>query len=162
MQERRKYQLRATIRPAKNPLVSSTVLVRNEQGEAGYCYANFSKDFVDRVGSVLPRGVSVEDPACLSVRYYPRTKVWLVVAQYVDGSEERLLWKTEAKPSWLNFYRVKHHGGSKTESDSDSGVRTDPHGASEAGARTSIQAGRGGGDPGRTPRRATPKGGGRT
>lgn len=113
MRERKKYQLRATIKPAKNPVVSTVFLVRNEEGEVGYCYVNFSRDFVERVGHALPRGVSVEDPACISVRFYPRTKVWLVVAQYVDGSGEVLLWRTEQKPSWLNFYRNKHHGGSK-------------------------------------------------
>jgi hypothetical protein len=64
MQERKKYQLRATIKPAKNPLVSSVVVVRNEAGDVGYCYVNFSKDFVQKVGNVLPRGVSEEDPAC--------------------------------------------------------------------------------------------------
>lgn len=112
--ELQKYRIRATRRPAKNELLSSTALVRNEKGEAGYCYINFDQPLVEKVGKVLPRGVSKEDPAVLSIRFYPRTQVWLIVAQYVSGEHETLLWKTPERPVWLNLYRTRHNGNSNS------------------------------------------------
>jgi hypothetical protein len=118
--ELKKYGLRATRRPAKCDTVATTVVVRNEAGETGYCYIGFDEPFVHRVGTKLPRGVGTHDPAFISVRYYPRTKVWLVVAQYMAGGEEVLLWKTPTRPEWLNFYRTKHHGSDTKARNSDS------------------------------------------
>lgn len=102
--ELKKYRIRATKKPAKNVLLSSTVVVRNEVGDAGYCYINFDAPFVDAVGKKLQRGITEDDPAYLEVVYYPRMSVWLVKARYLHGDKEVLLWKTEQKPSWLNFY----------------------------------------------------------
>ena len=107
--EAKKYGLRATKRPAKNSLVSSVCAVQNERGEQGYCYINFDAPFVTKVGNVLPRGVSYQDPAMIIVRYYSRTKVWLVLADYIAGGSETLLWRTADRPEWLNFYKVKKH-----------------------------------------------------
>ena len=104
--ELKKYQIRATKRPAKNPLLSSTVVVRNEEGSIGYCYVNFSRELVEAVGKSLPGGVTEDDPAFLRVVYYAATKIWLVQAQHESGGKEILLWKTAEKPTWLNFYKV--------------------------------------------------------
>lgn len=105
--ERKKYALRATPKPARNTLVSSVFTVRNEAGEAGYCYVNFNSSFVEAVGKALPRGVSAEDRACITVKFYAPTKVWLVTASYVGTGEEVLLWRAENKPTWVNFYKAR-------------------------------------------------------
>lgn len=113
--ELKKYRLRATKKPAKNELLSSVVVVRNEQGEQGHCYVNFDAALVEAVGKKLPRGLMTQDPAHLIVVYYERTKVWLVSAAYVTGDHEVLLWKTEQKPAWLNFYRNKPHASPSSQ-----------------------------------------------
>lgn len=102
--ELKKYRIRATKKPAKSTLLSSTVVVRNESGKVGYCYINFDQPLIDAAGKALPRGLTVDDPAYLEVVYYPAMSVWLVKARYLLGDKEVLLWKTEQKPSWLNFY----------------------------------------------------------
>lgn len=106
--ELKKYQIRATRRPARNTLLSSTVVVRNEAGDTGYCYVNFSPELVEAVGRSLPNGVTEDDPAFLRVVYYQRTKLWLVQAQHESGGKEILLWKSAEKPAWLNFYKVSN------------------------------------------------------
>ena len=105
--ELKQYRIRATCRPAKNALLSSTVVVRNEEGQAGYCYINFDAPLVEKVGKALCRGLSKDDPAYLKVVFYARTQVWLVQAEYTARDHTTLLWKTKVKPDWLNFYRVR-------------------------------------------------------
>lgn len=102
-----KYRLRATRRPADTAPVASMVLVRNEAGEAGYCYANFSDEFASYVGKRLPRGVSLDDPACITVTFRAETGDWCVGASYLDGTSSVLLWRTDTRPSWLNFHRMR-------------------------------------------------------
>lgn len=102
--ELKKYGIRATKKPMRHQLLSSLVLVRNEKGEVGYCYIGFEESLVEKVGRVLPMGLSKDAPGFISVRYYPRTEEWLVIASYVNGGNECLLWKTKLRPSWLNFY----------------------------------------------------------
>lgn len=103
--ELKKYQLRATRKPAKKTVLSSTVIVRNEAGQYGYCYVNFDESLEDRVGHALPHGIGPDHPANLQVLFYPRNEKWLVMAQYVGQDDSAvLLWSTDTRPGWLNFH----------------------------------------------------------
>jgi hypothetical protein len=100
------YRLRAARNPPNNRVLSSTVAVRNEHGQLGYCYVSFADQLPRKVGLLLPYGISEELPGMLEVVYVPATKQWLVKARYVDPPlHETLLWRTLEKPKWLNFYR---------------------------------------------------------
>lgn len=111
------YQLRATKRPAKCPVLSTTVAVYNERGESGYCYINFSDTFVEAVGKRLSRGVAPFDPAFISVRYNAQLQSWEIWARYLRDQLGVLLWATADKPSWLNFYKLEaEHGSRQTHS----------------------------------------------
>lgn len=113
--ELKAYALVSARRPGKNPYLSTTVAVRDENGEVGYCYIRFSDRFVHKVGQALNRGLMETDPAFVSVRYYRRKDVWLVVASYLSGGQEALLWSTKDRPTWLTpLYRYKHATSTKT------------------------------------------------
>lgn len=104
MKEYKTYELRATKRPAKSTLLSTTVAIQRGT-EQYYCYVSFSEKFVQAVGKKLPRGLSKQDPAHLGVL---RTdKNWQVWARYNDSSAGVLLWTTKEVPTWLNFYKTK-------------------------------------------------------
>lgn len=107
--ELKKYGIRATVRPPKQELVSSTVLVTKADGLVGYCYIGFDAAFVEAVGASLPRGVSKEEPAFVfaSEHVVDGKEVWVIGARYLLSDDMALLWRTDKKPSWLNFYRSR-------------------------------------------------------
>lgn len=109
MKENKNFELRATKKPAKNDTLSTTVAVYMGQ-KSYYCYISFSEKFVEAVGKKLPRGVSPQDPAYISVVHEKRDwghESWAIRANYTTGVELVCLWTTPEQPSWINFYETK-------------------------------------------------------
>lgn len=106
--ELKKYELRATKKPARSDLVSTTVAIRGEDNSRYYCYISFSQAFVEAVGRALPRGVTIYEPAYLFVDC---TKAGFDVwACYATDTEKVKMWSVPAErgaPAWLNFYKVQ-------------------------------------------------------
>lgn len=109
--EFKRYELRSTRRPAKATALSTTVSVLNEHGESGYCYVSFAEAFVHSVGKRLPRGVAEFEPAYIEVRYNRQLSAWEVWARYFGDGKGVLLWATDNRPSWLNFYKHEANNG---------------------------------------------------
>jgi hypothetical protein len=107
--EFKNYELRHTRRPSKQPLLSSTVSVVDAKGSLYYCYVAFSEKLVDKVGKLLPYGVSTADPAFFQVVWSPERQRWAVYARYAKDSFAVHLWdsQTNEPPPWLRFYKVK-------------------------------------------------------
>lgn len=103
--ELKMYALKATKKPTKSTTLLSTVQVINEAWERGYCYASFSDKLVEAVGKKLPRGISDQDPAFLSVLYLEGA--WHIIAMYTSQDYATLMWKTPNKPSWLSFHKIR-------------------------------------------------------
>ena len=130
--ECKKYRMRSTRRPARNPLLSSVVRVIDETGKSGYCYIGFDAPLIELVGKKLSRGVAPYDPAYLSVEYDRIGQVWIVAARYLLTPEQvAILWSTPAKPEWLTIY----FGG-------NDGNKNGP--AARGGSRTGCQTGQDG------------------
>ena len=102
--EFRHYALRSSTRPSKPGALLTTVQVI-EAGAVGYAYVNFSDKLVEAVGKKLPRGISLEDPAYLSVE--SRDSMWEVWALYVRGGVPELMWRQATRPEWLNFHEPR-------------------------------------------------------
>lgn len=102
--EYKHYELRATKKPAKNEVLSTTVAVYRDK-DRYYCYVSFSDKLVQYVGKRLPLGVSKDHPAYLSV-LVAENQVF-VYANYASGKWMTLLWTAKTIPAWLNFYTPK-------------------------------------------------------
>lgn len=102
MRELKKYQLRATSRPAKwQGKIANTVVVRDAQGKVGYQYFNFDPSFITDVGKALPAGVSERNPAMVKVEYSEVIGKWLVGAHYVyRETPPVILWQADERPKW--------------------------------------------------------------
>lgn len=142
MKEFKKYQLKGSTRPSYSPLLSTTVAVHNEQGEAGYCYVTFSQDFVEAVGKSMQYGLNCVHPAILHVVFRDTGK-WHVYARYVGGeTQEVLLWKTDAPPGWLKFHKAKVQNGNNAAKSpaTKSGNNSDRRGRGAPGHYSTTQA----------------------
>lgn len=114
--ELKKYGIRSTRKPARNPFVSTAVHVVDQDGLAGYCYISFEDAFVQAIGKALCRGVAEFDPAYVHVEFDRRTRVWRVGARYLLTSGYAQLWESVTRPVWLKSI-TKHevHNGSDTQ-----------------------------------------------
>lgn len=106
--EYKHYEIRKARTATDAGPLATTILVTDEVGNRGHGFIRFSDSLVNAAGKRLPRGVSRQDPAYLSVGYVPSLGVWDVSACYLNGEAAALLWRTESKPSWLNKIGVKH------------------------------------------------------
>lgn len=102
--EYKHYELRATKKPAKNEVLSTTVAVY-KGARSYYCYVSFSEKLVQYVGKKLPLGVSKDHPAYLAVLVIGEHTT--VYATYPPGSNPVKLWEYDKPPAWLNFYTPK-------------------------------------------------------
>lgn len=98
--EPKKFNIRAARNPRRGVL-SGVVVVRDSIG-AGFSYIQFSDELEVAVGRVMPRGVSVHDPAYLRAVELPGEVGWRVYAQYLHSNTRRFLWSVNGeKPAWL-------------------------------------------------------------
>lgn len=158
--EYKHYELRATKKPAKNAVLSTTVAVYRGK-DRYYCYVSFSEKLVHYVGKRLPLGVSKDHPAYLSV-VVEGNEVF-VSARYVSGYPyPTYLWQSKTIPAWLNFYtpKVEDNGNNpekkapaKRRARSEAG---DPHRSGQASGHGGETQGhrRGESSAGKTHRRA--------
>lgn len=101
--ERKKFCLRSAARPAKDPRICSTVIV--DDVGVTVCYIQFDECFVDAIGGVMSRGVSVEDPVYLMVDH-AEDDTWAVYVAYIGRVHGReLLWVDPNKPRWVRAGR---------------------------------------------------------
>lgn len=97
--EPRQFEL-SFARTARTGPVSGVVVIRDSFG-SGYAHVKFSDRLEQAVGRLLPRGVSLDDPAYLRALELPNRRGWRIYAQYLSGDHRRLLWVTEERPKWL-------------------------------------------------------------
>lgn len=136
--EYKHYELRATKKPAKNEVLSTTVAVYRGK-DRYYCYVSFSDKLVQYVGKRLPLGVSKDHPAYLSV-ILVENQVFIYAAYTSGYPYTTCLWTANTLPAWLNFYtpKVKDNGNNpekkapaKRRARSEAG---DPDHSSQAGS----------------------------
>lgn len=112
------YALKATRKPARWDILSTTVAVFPAAKEQCYCYVSFSRKLVEAVGKKLPHGVSSDNPAYLVVTQDTLVPDrWHVYARYVKSAIIERLWTTDTCPTWLNFFKVKTDGYPEEEKD---------------------------------------------
>lgn len=112
--ECKKYRMRSTRKPLRDPCLSSTVKVIDQGGNAGYCYVGFDAPLVAAVGKKLSRGVADYDPAYLTVEYDQTRQRWVVGARYLLTDESVVLWETVNRPEWVKqVYLGGRHGGNQ-------------------------------------------------
>ena len=110
----KKFGLKHTRRPAKSPLLSTTVSVVRKDGSRFYCYVSFADDLVKAVGKALPWGLTEDRSAMLHA--IESEKGWEIRATYVGLVPGVRMWFTTSEPEWLRFYKIR---GTKWQSSSE-------------------------------------------
>jgi hypothetical protein len=118
MRQFKHYELRSAPRPNGRIALCQTVSVVNADRKSGYAYVSFSDSFVAAVGRVLPRGVSVRDPAYLHVYWSRTARLWKVTVKYFGHEGDYLLWESPTQPSWLNVVYPKGQHANPNDSTS--------------------------------------------
>lgn len=98
------FGIRSARKPRNSAKLSGVVAVTDSDGR-GFVYIDFSDSLITAVGKVLPYGVSVHEPAYLSVLEEQVSGLWVVSAQYLDNSKKRILWASSNRPSWVKHVR---------------------------------------------------------
>lgn len=105
LKPKNQYGLRPARTPKVHDLLSGVVYVVDSHGK-GFAYIHFDEQFVTAVGSVMPTGLSPDNPALLKVVHMHGSKVWRIFAKYLHDSRMVLLWESSTQPAWLaKLYR---------------------------------------------------------
>lgn len=104
------FDIRRTRTPTIQGGLSSTMLVILKNRKVGYITIGFSYALVRFVGNILPRGISVHDPAYMSLVLDPDRDCYILYAQYLEDagkekSKRYVLFEIEQKPEWLRGVR---------------------------------------------------------
>ncbi len=99
----KKFGIRRILRPQVQGGLSSTVLVDG----GGYVNVGFSVALVRRAGMILPRGVSPQDPAFMTLKHDIKAEQYRLYVQYLKGMEQFLLLVIPERPAWLRLQKYE-------------------------------------------------------
>lgn len=111
--ELKSFELRPSLSLAPSTILSTLAIAYIDSASQAY-KIKFSEKFIEFVGYKLIRGVSLNDPAYISVIFHEDK--YRILAKYVYSKESALLWQTSEKPKWLKYkYAPKgiNHGTGK-------------------------------------------------
>ncbi len=117
----KKFGLRRVLKPFVQGGLSSTVLIEG----GGHINVAFSGALVSRAGLLLPRGISPQDTAYMSLRHEMSSGKYLLYVQYLDerrSTEKYLLLVFPERPTWLKLPKTAPHTSKITKDKSH-----DPH-----------------------------------
>jgi hypothetical protein len=111
----KKWRLRGTYCPMKHPLLSGVALVSLLGDNMHYTYIAFSREMVRDMGMLMPFGLRPDMQAHLFAEEYYDGH-WGVYGVYVQKPGiRRLLYETQAKPSWIKWSKEVQHGEEKIQ-----------------------------------------------